>query len=209
MRCDACREALSARLDGVESADLDGAAVDAHLTGCGGCRRWAADAERLHRSMRLRPADPVPDLTSAIMAAAPAVASRGPLNVGGRLEWARYCLLVVAVTRLLLALPVIVFGESAGVSVHAARELASWDMALAVGLLVVAWRPRLAPGMLAFAATLAAALVVTTTIDVVAGRVAALGESTHALDLAGIGLVWLLARRPGPQARRLVHPGVA
>jgi predicted anti-sigma-YlaC factor YlaD len=203
MRCDACRDAISARLDGFDGGELDAAAVDAHLATCPGCRSWSAEAERLHRFVRLRPAEPVPDLTGAILAAAPgAPAPR-------RTEWARYVLLVVALTRLVLALRVIVFGEITGVGLHMARELGSWDLALAVGLLVVAWRPGLARGMLAFALTLALALTVTTTLDVVTGRIPFAGESTHAFELVGVAMVWLLARSSGPAPAGAVRPRMA
>jgi predicted anti-sigma-YlaC factor YlaD len=200
MRCDECREAVSAGLDGVSEPGTAGA-VDAHLATCDGCRRWAAAAERLHRTVRVRPADAVPDLTGAIMASAPAIRPLRP-----RFEWARYVLVGIAVTRLVLAVPGLLLGEGAAVDGHVARELASWDVALAVGLLVVAWRPRLASGMLAFALTLAAALVVSIVLGVIGGEVRVATESTHVIELAGVGLVWLLARRDGPPARLRLRP---
>ncbi len=151
--------------------------------------------------MRLRPAERVPDLTAAIMAKAqiPAVArpSRRAWTSGvvaPRAEWARYALLVVGVTRLVLALPILVLGETTGTTVHAARHLASWDLALAVGLVVVAWRPTLARGLLPFAITLSAALLLTGVVDMAAGRVPAITESTHMLELVGVALVWFVAR---------------
>ena len=67
MDCDALREALSARLDG-EDPGVDDAALDAHVAGCRACRAWAEDAAALHRLVRVRAADPVPDLTAAIRA---------------------------------------------------------------------------------------------------------------------------------------------
>jgi predicted anti-sigma-YlaC factor YlaD len=204
MRCDECREALSAGLDGV-AEPTQARAVETHLAGCDGCRQWAAAAERIHRAVRVRPADPVPDLTDTIMAVAPMSRRRSAAR-SRTIEWARAGLIAIGVTRLVLAVPGILLGEGAGIDGHVARELASWDLALAVGLLVVAWRPRLATGMLAFALTLAAALAVSIAVDVVGGSVTATTESTHVLELAGVGLVWVLARTGAPPPRRRLAP---
>jgi predicted anti-sigma-YlaC factor YlaD len=98
-------------------------------------------------------------------------------------------------------------GENAGASIHVARELGSWDIALAVGLLVVAWRPTMARGLLAFALTLAGATIVTAALDVVSGRAPAVAESTHVIDLMAVALVWLLARStPSPARSSAVAP---
>ena len=211
MQCATCRESLSARLDGHVGPDAEERAVDAHLASCHECRQWRGRAEAVQRQMRLRPAEPVPDLTPAIMARAeiPAASSRAPrwswtMSGGSSAEWARYTLLVVGVTQLLLALPILLLGETSGATVHAARHLASWDLALAVGMVVVAWRPGLARGLLPFALTLGAALLVTGVFDMTVGRVPALTESTHMLQLVGVALIWFVARatpRTRPEGR--------
>ena len=67
MDCNACREAISAILDD-EDPGIDPALVEAHLAACPACRAHAAQATRLHGWLRLRPAEPVPDLTPAILA---------------------------------------------------------------------------------------------------------------------------------------------
>ncbi len=66
MRCDTIREALSARLDG-EAHGLDEVASDAHLRVCPGCRAWSAEVAVLHRAVRVREAEAVPDLSRAIL----------------------------------------------------------------------------------------------------------------------------------------------
>jgi predicted anti-sigma-YlaC factor YlaD len=74
MRCEDCREAISARLDGEElpdgapGADAD-AAVDRHLDGCAECRDFAERAAYVTRLARIRPAEPTPDLLPGILAA--------------------------------------------------------------------------------------------------------------------------------------------
>jgi predicted anti-sigma-YlaC factor YlaD len=208
MRCHECREILSARLDGAPVADLEVTAADGHAGACADCRGWLDAAAVLHRAMRVRAVEPVPDLTGPILAAASPLPTRAalPARAPARYEWARYVLFAVAVTRLVLALPAMLLGEGAGASIHVARELGSWDIALAVGLLVVAWRPTLARGLLAFALTLAGATIVTAALDVVSGRAPAVAEAAHMIDLLAVGLVWLLARS-GPSPTRL--PAVA
>jgi predicted anti-sigma-YlaC factor YlaD len=200
MRCEECREAVSARLDG-EASELDAAAADAHLVGCAECRAFARSASALHRSLRVRPAEPVPDLTAAILAKVPAPSgSRG--RVATAREWPRYALFAVALTQLLLALPALLLGDDPGTSAHVARELGSWDVALGIGLLVAAWQPRRAAGLLPFAAALAAALAVTAAFDVAGGRVPIAGEAHHVLDVAGLAVLWVLARTPLPPRAR-------
>lgn len=66
MRCDAIREALSARLDGEASSVTDDT-VDAHVGTCPACAAWSEEVDLLHRLVRVREAEPVPDLTAAIL----------------------------------------------------------------------------------------------------------------------------------------------
>jgi predicted anti-sigma-YlaC factor YlaD len=68
MECEACRTALSARLDGEESG-VPAAEPAAHVAGCAECRDWLSAAERLRRIVSVAPAEPVPDLTDRILVA--------------------------------------------------------------------------------------------------------------------------------------------
>ena len=142
----------------------------------------------------------MPDLSDAILAAA---VPPTPVSVGSAREWPRYVLLVVALTQLLIALPALVLGDEAGTTVHLARELGSWDAALAIAWLVVTWAPRRAAGLLPFAVALAAVMLGTALLDVASGRAALTGEAHHVLDLAGLAMVWLLARST-PSTRSLL-----
>jgi predicted anti-sigma-YlaC factor YlaD len=65
-----------------------------------------------------------------------------------------------------------------------------------VALLVVAWQPRRAAGLLPFALALAGAMALTATLDIVAGHAPASGEALHLLDVIGVGALWLAARSP-------------
>jgi predicted anti-sigma-YlaC factor YlaD len=191
MRCDECREAISAQLDD-EEAGAPVAEVDAHVASCADCSRFALTAAELHRAVRVRAAESVPDLSTAILAKAP--------RPGAHREWARYVLLTVALTQLVLALPALFLGHDPGASTHVARELGSFDVALAIGWLVAAWRPARAVGLLPFAAALAGTLMVTAALDVADGRVSVLGEAHHVLDVIGLLVLWILSRPLGISA---------
>jgi predicted anti-sigma-YlaC factor YlaD len=193
MTCDDARTALSAALDG-EASPEERTAATAHVAQCAGCRDWLDAAERVHRMVRIQPAEPVPDLTAAILARAhpPAV---------GRGEWTRTALAVVALTEVVLAVPALL-GHDTGATIHLARHIGALTAALALGYLYAAWRPIRAYGLLPIAAALAALTTFTALLDVLQGRVAMLGESTHVLDLAALTLLWMLAGRPGRTSRR-------
>jgi predicted anti-sigma-YlaC factor YlaD len=188
--CTRCREILSDALDGRADA-VAGRAADAHVTGCVECRAYRDEIAELQRLVRLRPAEPVPDQTTAILA-------RAPLPAGGRQRWVRYGLLVVGLTQLALALPALLLGEDGDAPAHLARHIGSLAGALAIGLLYAAWRPARAAGLLPIAVALAACTAVTAVADVVDGRASALGEGAHVLELAGLVFLWMLAGSPRP-----------
>lgn len=197
MRCAQSRELLSARLDGEATAD-ECAVLDRHLASCAGCRAVEADLLHLAQATRLRPADAVPDLTAAIMGAVP-LADEVP---DPRRQAARWGLVIVAVAQLAVTIPALLASGDGGDG-HLTRELASWSIALAVGLLVAAWQPNRARGMLPIGLALAAGLTLVAVVDIATGQAAGTGESVHALELAGVGLLWLLSRHervPEPQA---------
>ena len=198
MRCQPCREALSARIDG-EDPGVPDELVERHLAGCRDCQAFADSAALVTRRLAIRPADPVPDLTQPILAAAFAdrrEASARAHRAASGSHWSRWALLVVALTQMAMALPPMLLGHDGGASVHVARELGSWDLALALALLLVVLRPARATGLVPFAAALVLAMAATAVIDVASGRAAVLGETQHLLDLAGLGLLWTIARGP-------------
>ena len=187
--CTRWAEDLSADLDGELATDRR-TALGAHLDGCADCRALAAQLRALHRAVRLRPAEPVPDLSERILAVAnPPRAGRG--------DWIRLSLVAVALTELVLAVPALA-GRLGGTSVHVGRHLGSLEAAVALGLLYAAWRPVRAFGLLPLAGALACAFTVTAAADVVTGRAAAVGEAHHVLDVVGVALLWLLAGAPRP-----------
>jgi predicted anti-sigma-YlaC factor YlaD len=203
MRCDIIRQALSAHIDG-EDPDLDRSVVDLHLSTCAPCEAWGEELATLHRMVRVREAEPVPDLTTTILASAPVPSSSAGRWRAEPVSGARWSLFAVALTQLVLAGPGLLLGEDSGATVHVARELGAFDVALAVGLLVAAWQPARAWGLLPLAAALALVRGATAVLDVVQGRAASLGEVHHVLDLAGVAFLWRVAHdeQPRPVATR-------
>jgi predicted anti-sigma-YlaC factor YlaD len=209
MRCDLAREAISSRLDG-ELPPLDEVALDAHLASCSSCESHARALAGLHRSLRVRAAEPVPDLTHQIMAAtADSLPTPGRTTAPG-VEWARYGLFTVAMTQLILAVPLLLLGRDSGSALHTTRELGAFSLALAVGMLVAAWQPERAGGLLPMAGALAAGLIATAVADVVTGHSPIIGETPHVLELVGVVLLWRLATtNPTPHPQRTAQSAAA
>jgi predicted anti-sigma-YlaC factor YlaD len=195
--CERCRIALSARLDD-EDPGVASAEVHAHLARCAACRVFEGDVDRLHRALRVTPAPQVPDLTPRILAAIDAAHEvRGPdrpLAITAHRDAWRACLAIVALVQIALALPALVLGSDAGLPVHTAHHLGSFAVALGVGFLVVAWRPERAAGLFPLVVALVACLVLTSVVDIAAGRTAAFGELSHSTELLGLALCWLVGR---------------
>jgi predicted anti-sigma-YlaC factor YlaD len=200
MTCMQIHQAISARLDGEDTA-VDESIVYAHLAGCAGCRTFAHDAEALHRRVRLASAPAVPDLTPDILTAIGADTAFAGADAEPDTHLAlRWILLAIAVAQIAVAIPALVFGADAGLPVHTARHIGSFDVALGVGFLYAAWKPSRIPGLMPVVVALVACLVGSSLLDVAAGNTQALGEAQHVLDFVGLAVVWLLSR---PEPRRV------
>jgi predicted anti-sigma-YlaC factor YlaD len=196
MRCEDCREIVSAHVDGEDAAG-EWAAASVHLRACAACRSFAAAGEQLRRATRLRPVEEVPDLTERIVAAAGIAPSFPDPSRPVRLVLAATALLQIA-----LALPALVLGDDAQAPVHVARHLGSFDVALAVGFLWVAWRPaRALDGVFPVAAALVACLVGSAVLDVVNARAVPSDELHHVTNLVGVAALWLLGPRSFARAQ--------
>lgn len=193
MRCSTCREALSARLDG-EDTGVSAADIEDHLIGCDGCASWGNEAAALAAVVRDAPRDHVA-LSPALLAsltrpADPETDRRGLLST---YEW-RVGLAMIALSQLIVSWPG-VFLHDGHASVHFAHELTAWDMALAVGFLAAVVWPARAWGMLPLAAALVAAMVAVSVLDLLQGNALLGREFVHLLEVAGLGCLWVLARR--------------
>jgi predicted anti-sigma-YlaC factor YlaD len=139
--------------------------------------------------MRVAPAPEIPDLTSGILAAIGAESNRDDTHLA-----LRWILAVIGLVQIAIAVPALVLGSDAGLPVHTARHLGSFDVALAVGFLYAAWRPSRIPGLLPVVVALVACLVGSSLLDILSGNTAALSEAHHVTDFAGLVVVWLLSR---------------
>lgn len=200
------RIALSARLDG-EDPLVAPDAIDTHLAGCAGCRDWLAGAERLTRAVRVQSVQ-VPDLTERILAAAGAQGAlprpaRGRSAPDGSAHgwpargWPgttalRWLLGLLATLQLILAVPDLL--GAIGHDAHAGREVAAFDVALAVGLLIAAWYPEQARVFSPVVLTLVVCFATISAVDVVQGVVTPGRIAVHTIAVAQAGLLWLLAR---------------
>ena len=199
MDCERWRDALSARLDG-EPLGVEEALLDAHLAACPACSDHARALQNLHRGLRLRPADPVPDLTEDILAAA---ADRRP-----RIDRAfltvvlRWVLVGIAALEIGLASPDLL-GRW-----HTGSELGTWSIAVGVGFLSVALKPARASAlvpMLGFAGALTALV---TTRHLLDGAARWSDEWPHGVVLAGVVVLVAISRleraadHPGPHPAR-------
>jgi predicted anti-sigma-YlaC factor YlaD len=76
------------------------------------------------------------------------------------------------------------------------------ELAMGVGLVTAAWRPRLADGLFTFAAVLVGVTITTAVLDTLAGHTLSGSASRHAIELVGVVLLWAL-----PVRRRLTGFG--
>jgi predicted anti-sigma-YlaC factor YlaD len=205
MLCTDVRASLSAGLDG-EMPALPPDVVDHHLGACAGCRRWRDEVTALHRTLRVQPAEPEPDRTEEILAALP---HRRPV-VDERVTGLRIITLIIAIVQFVASVPLLFASDSAmGGHVmddgHLERHIGVFALAMAVGLLVVAWRPERARAMLPILGVLVAGLIWSCFGDIWNGRPVPGNLVAHGADIAGFAAVWLLARTTGDTARERRH----
>ena len=129
------------------------------------------------------------------------VAQAGRVDRSGLWWGLRAALFVVAGAQILLAIPD-VFGDNHHHSSHL-RHLAAFQLAFAVGLIVVAIRPAKARALVPITAVLAVAMAGAWIADIASETTAGMVDLQHVLEFAGLILVWLLATRRGwsPRAR--------
>jgi predicted anti-sigma-YlaC factor YlaD len=186
MDCDRVREAISAQIDG-EEPGLPPDVLAAHLAGCAACTRWQGRAHAVTRRVRLGGSFLDHDLTAGVLAAAPAAA---PARL--RLRWAqRGGLIALALAQLAIAAPMLFLGHDHDAGVHAAHELGSFNLALAIAFAVGAIRPALSAGLAWPSGIAAAGLVTTAIVDLIGGQAIGADEAQHLVALAGAALlVW-------------------
>ncbi|WP_433555745.1 zf-HC2 domain-containing protein [Pseudonocardia xinjiangensis] len=197
MRCQDCRQAISALLDG-EDDPGEATAVDEHTATCPDCRSFLDRAAQVTRLARTGLAEPGPDLVAAVLAAAPTRRER-------RADAVRLALGAVGLAQGALAVSGIATAgtfamhdamEVGGASaMHVAHESAAWNLALAVGFLWAATAaPRLS-GLLPVIGSFVAVLAGLSALDLIAGRVDPGRILGHGLVVLGLVLLMVLRRR--------------
>jgi predicted anti-sigma-YlaC factor YlaD len=189
--CDQVQESISARLDG-EPAPLPPEVVDDHLAECRECRTWTLDVERVQRTARVSVAPVMTDQTERFVAAVRADAA---VRAGSRrrLLPVQLGLVAVAVGQLVVAGPSLFLGHDGFAPEHVAHELGAFTVALALGLALAAYRPRLANGMVPIVGIVAGLLVLTAWLDASLNNTNITHEWPHLLEVAGFLLLLRLA----------------
>jgi predicted anti-sigma-YlaC factor YlaD len=193
MDCDRAREAISARIDG-EDPGLPGDVMEAHLASCAECRDWRQRAHEVTRRARLGGPFLERDLTAQVLAAV------GPVRAGqrpaghGRSMAQRAGLAVTALAQLAITAPLLILGHDHGAGTHAAHELGSFDLALAIAFAVGAIRPALSAGLAWPCGVAAAGLVSTAIADLMAGQTFGADEAQHLIAAVGAALLFWQAR---------------
>jgi predicted anti-sigma-YlaC factor YlaD len=205
MDCEDFREALSAQMDSEAlPPGLDESAVAAHLDRCRACRGWLAEVEEVGRLFRVRSVSPAPVLSEGVVEGLLPIATAAP---GWKRQVAvRTGLVVVACLQLAIVVPVLLLGHDREAPLHIAHEMGSFDLAVAIGLLTAAHRPRRAAGMFSVVAVAGAALAVTAMVDLARHATSLSDEAPHLLVVAGAVLLWALSRAGAPG---LAPPGLS
>ena len=76
MNCEGAQLVLSARMDGERVGARHAEAADVHTEACATCQAFAAGSAQIRRAVRIRAAEPVPDLVDPIMAAVAQIRTR-------------------------------------------------------------------------------------------------------------------------------------
>ena len=191
MECDRAREAISARIDGEDPGVPDGA-LEGHLVGCEACQDWQRRAHVMTRRARLGGTFLDRDLTGRVLAAIPPVPARRRLRLA-----LRCALLGAALAQLAITVPLLIMGHDHDAGTHAAHELGSFDLALAIAFAVGAIRPALSAGLAWTCAIAAAGLAGTAIADLIGGQTLGADEAQHLIAVAGAALLIWQARVTG------------
>lgn len=199
MDCSEIRISISARLDG-EAPPIPESVVERHVDGCPDCRTWSLGVTELHRSLRLTGALEEPDRSARIVQGIP---RRGPVaRTPGSLAWWRLVTVLIALVQIAFAVPLLL-GHGDEMHGHFARHLGVFAAALAVGLLMAAYRPDRAHSLLPVLSVLVAGLIWSCLDDLVHGQPVPGSVVAHAANVVALFAVWQLAHRSGTMPRRV------
>lgn len=195
MECNAAREILSAQLD-QEADNEEASRANRHLGRCTGCSQWWTSVGNVTRTLRVRPAETIPDI------ATPALSRSGNAR-----RWtyqsARISLALLAVIELVFAVTGVLAGRDAA-PIHDSQHLGAFGAAFAVAVLFAAWRPGFARGLMPVAVTLGIAIPAFAVIDLINENLTTGGGIHHVVQMVGLALIWIVSGQPTTPA--LVHP---
>jgi predicted anti-sigma-YlaC factor YlaD len=191
MECDRAREAISAGIDG-EDPGVPADALEAHLAGCEACRAWQQRAHVMTRRARLGGPFLDHDLSDGVLAAIPPALGQRRLRLA-----LRVALLAAALGQLAVTVPLLILGHDHDAGTHAAHELGSFDLALAIAFAVGAIRPALSAGLAWTCGIAAAGLAGTAIADLIGGQTLGADEAQHLIAVAGAVLLIWQARTTG------------
>lgn len=153
--------------------------------------------------LRVRPAVPVPDISETILADAPVIEPAQGWGIRG-------ALVVVAVAQVTLGLSQLLgmgaaaahLDHSGGPAVagHLFNESTAWNLALGVGMLWAAFRPRATTGLVPVLAGFVLVLFAYSTHDLVTGAAPVSRVLGHGLLVVGLALMIIVNRRHRPPA---------
>jgi predicted anti-sigma-YlaC factor YlaD len=197
--CHAAREWLSAFRDGETLPDE---AARTHVDDCRACAAWEGALDAVTRRLVLRPAGS-PNLVGPALdawhatSAAPSPRQR---------EIARLMLVLAGVAGLGLAIATLA-GAMTPDGSHFVRDLVAFEIAVAIGFLLGAWRPdRFSVGLLPVAGVAGLLTLLVSARDVPGAEAAWLAEASHIPVLLGMfGLFVLLdaMNTTAPRRRRI------
>jgi predicted anti-sigma-YlaC factor YlaD len=188
MDCQTWREAVSARLD-AESLPVPEHALEQHLAGCASCRDFEDSIVALRRATTIVAAADIPDMSAALTTifAKPGVHSRH--------DGLRAVLAGIGVGEILTGVRLL---AGTGTTRHLSRDLAGFALALGIGFLLTAYRPRLVAGVLPVAAILAASTTVIVLVDLFSGAATFGNEVHHLFELVALWVLWELRDKGSP-----------
>ncbi|PRY44596.1 putative anti-sigma-YlaC factor YlaD [Umezawaea tangerina] len=170
--------------------------TDAHLASCAACRKWQQDVATITRGLRIRPAVEVPDLTAQILAATPPPLPRPRTTRGW---YPRMVLAGIGVAQLTLGLAQVF--STGGTDVHAAHgsphlfnESTAWNLALGLGMLWTALRPKASTGLLPVMAGFVTVLTLFSTHDLITGTATLARITTHLFLVLGLVVLLIVHR---------------
>lgn len=181
--------------------------TDQHLRTCPRCQAWYADVQQLRRRLSVRAAPAVPDLTQVILDRVPAPSGeRWPVRIAlGLVAIAQSALSVAQFFGLASGMSGMAQGEMAG---HLTHETVAWNLAIGVGLLWAALRPKAAAGQLPVLTGFVLVLTALSVSDIVGHAVTSGRLLSHGFVLLGLILLFVLRHQHSGDGRPVTSDGL-